>query len=323
MKNWYSITAAADTAEIKIFGPIGNTWDGEGVTARKFISDLQAIKEPNVELLVNSPGGSLFDGISIYTAMAASGKNITAKVMGVAASAASLIVMAASKISMPKNTHMMVHKAGVIAAGNADEMRATADWLDTLDNSIANTYAARTGKPLDEINALLNKGDVWMSAEEAVAAGFADEATDLVKVTAQFDLDKLPENVRAALAPPAPAAPPGPTLADRIRGLVEAAGLGAHVAAFALDASLVDEATASAAISQAREVQQLAVAVGKPEMAATLISGRKTRAEAQTILATALAEADEATSTSNAPRGATKQPTAVPTGPVAFWSKKA
>ena len=314
---------SSDLAEIKIFGPIGNTWDGEGVTARKFISDLQAIKEPNVELLVNSPGGSLFDGISIYTAMAASGKNITAKVMGVAASAASLIVMAASKISMPKNTHMMVHKAGVIAVGNADEMRATADWLDTLDNSIANTYAARTGKPLDEINALLNKGDVWMSAEEAVAAGFADEATDLVKVTAQFDLDKLPENVRAALAPLAPAAPPGPTLADRIRSLVEAAGLGAHVAAFALDASLVDETTASAAISQAREVQQLAVAVGKPEMAATLISGRKTRAEAQTILATALAEADEATGTSNAPRGATKQPTAVPTGPVAFWSKKA
>lgn len=93
MKNWYSITNKGEvSAEIKIFGPIGNTWDGEGVTAAKFIKDFQAIKAQDITLSVNSPGGSLFDGITIYTAMAASGKNITAKVMGLAASAASLIV---------------------------------------------------------------------------------------------------------------------------------------------------------------------------------------------------------------------------------------
>jgi ATP-dependent Clp protease protease subunit len=103
MKNWYTITNKANgPAEISIFGPIGNTWDGEGVTAAKFIKDFRAIKADDVTLTINSPGGSLFDGLAIYTALAASGKNITAKVMGLAASAASVILMAASASRCPR-----------------------------------------------------------------------------------------------------------------------------------------------------------------------------------------------------------------------------
>lgn len=325
MKIWYSITAKGEAeAEISIFGPIGNTWDGEGVTASKFIADFRAIKAPNVTLTVNSPGGSLFDGIAIYNAMASSGKKITAKVMGVAASAASLIVMAATKIVMPKNSHMMIHKAANLAWGNADEMRETAAVLDTLDASIANTYAARTGKPVEDIKAMLDQGDTWMNADEAVAAGFADEATELVKITAEFDLDKLPEAVRASLQPPAPPAPPvAPTpLATQIKAAAEAAGLGVHAAVFALDSALSTLEQAQAAINQAREVKELAALVGKPEMADKLIAGRKTWAQAQAELAAARAAEDENQPIDNTPAPAKPPAPPADNGPVAFWNSQ-
>lgn len=329
MKTWYTITAQGETsAEIAIFGPIGNTWDGEGVTAAKFIADLKAIKAPTITLSVNSPGGSLFDGLAIYNALAQSGKAITGKVMGVAASAASIVLMACSKIVMPKNSHMMVHKGSNIVYGNADEMREMAGVLDTLDASIAATYSARTGKPVDEIKAMLDSGDTWLTADQAVEMGFADEATDLVTVTAQFDLDKLPEAVREALSPPTPAPAPAPTptatLADQIKAAVDAAGLGDHAAVFALDSTLATMEQAQAAINQAREVKQLAGVVGKPEMAAGLIAARKTWAQAQVELATALAAEDEHKPVDNKPAPTNKPALATDnTGPVAFWSPKA
>ena len=305
MKNWYTITAKGDAApaEVSIFGPIGNTWDGEGVTAKKFIEDFKAIKAKDVTVTVNSPGGSLFDGLAIYTAMAGSGKNITAKVMGLAASAASLIVMAASKIQMPKNTHLMIHKAGNVAWGNADDLREVANVLDTLDSSIANTYAARTGKPVDEIKAMLDKGDTWLTAEQAVEMGFADEATDLVTATAEFEIDQLPEAVRAAFnraaTPPAPAAEP--SLAEQVAALAKDAGFEALASVFALDPAVTDAATAKAAIAAAKDIQAFAKLAGQPERAEPLIKARKTVAEARAILAQNQATVDEATYIETAP----------------------
>lgn len=316
MKNWYSITNKANgPAEIRIFGPIGNTWDGEGMTARQFIDELNAVESNDIELTINSPGGSLFDGIAIYTAMAASGKNITAKIMGVAASAASLIAMAASKISMPKNTHMMVHKAGNLAWGNADDMRAMADVLDTLDESIANTYAARTGKPVDEIKAMLATGDTWLTAEQAVEMGFADEATELVTATAEFDMTKLPDHIRAAMQPaepPAPVVVPEPTattpFALEVKALADAAGLGTLASVFALDPVVVDKATAQAAIDDALAIQAYANLAGQGDRSEALIRARKTVAEARAVLASNLAVVDESTYVETAPAARQQAP---------------
>ena len=307
MKNWYTITnAAKGPTVVEIMGPIGNTWDGEGVTAAKFIKDFRAIKGDEVVLNVNSPGGSLFDGLAIYTAMAASGKRITAKVMGVAASAASLLVMAAQKIQMPKNTHLMIHKAGNIAAGNADDLRAMANVLDTLDKSIAATYAARSGKSEDEIKAMLDKGDTWLSADEAVAMGLADEAIDLVKVTAEFDLTELPEAVRNSLRPPEPPAPApqpqaGPTppapapLAAQVEALAATAGLQAYAGVFALDPKVTDVATAQAVIQAALDIREFARVANQADRADALIRARKTPDEARAILMSNEAAVDEST----------------------------
>ena len=321
MKNWYSITNKGEvSAEIKIFGPIGNTWDGEGVTAAKFIKDFQAIKAQNITLSVNSPGGSLFDGITIYTAMAASGKTITAKVMGLAASAASLIVMAASKISMPKNTHLMVHKAGQVAFGNADELRAAADVLDTLDESIANTYAARTGKPVDEIKAMLDKGDTWLNADQAVELGFADEATELVTVTAEFDLAALPDHIRAAMQP-AVVAPAAPALTDQILAMAKDAGLEALASVFALDPAVNDAAAAQAVIAAAKDIQAYAKLAGQDDRAEPLIRARKTVAEARAILASNEAKVDESTYIDTAPKSKPAKTADDTVSPTNLWTQ--
>lgn len=321
MKNWYTITAKGETtAEVAILGPIGNSWDGEGVTARQFIEDFRAITQQNVTLSVNSPGGSLFDGITMYTAMAGSGKNITAKVMGIAASAASIVLMAAKKITMPKNTHMMVHKAGWIAMGNADEMRATADVLDGLDASIIATYAARTGKPETEIKALLDTGDVWMSADEAVAAGFADEATELVRVTAAFDIASLPPQARAAFEAAADVTQPA-ALADQISAAATAAGFGEHAAVFALCPTLAD---AQARINDAREIVALCQVLKVQDKAAGYIAAGKTCADVRNAIATERAALDEQTHTSNVQRTSaatdTGQPAALKTADV--WAAR-
>lgn len=309
MKNWYTITnKASGPTEIAIFGPIGNTWDGEGVTAAKFIKDFKAIKGDDITLTINSPGGSLFDGLAIYTALAASGKNITAKVMGLAASAASVILMAAKRIEMPKNTHQMAHKASGGVFGTAEEMRAMATVVDSLDASIVATYAARSGKSEDEIKALLDKGDYWMSADEAVAAGFADEATELVKVTAEFDMAELPEAVRASLQPmpvvpePTPTPTSGPVaLAVQIEAAAKAAGLGEFTAVFALDPKITDAASAKLAIEAALEIKEYARVANQVEHAEPLIRARKTPDEARAILMANEVAVDEATFINTAP----------------------
>lgn len=308
MKNWYTITNKANgPAEISIFGPIGNTWDGEGVTAAKFIKDFKAIKADDVTLTINSPGGSLFDGLAIYTALAASGKNITAKVMGLAASAASVVLMAAKRIEMPKNTHQMAHKASGGVYGTAEEMREMADVVDSLDKSIIATYAARSGKSEDEIKNLLDKGDLWLTADQAVEMGFADAATELVKVTAEFDMAELPEAVRASLqpepvAPTAPVVTPAPVaLAVHIEAAAAAAGLGEFSAVFALDPKVTDQATAKAAIEAALEIREFARVANQAERADPLIRARKTPDEARAILMANEAAVDEATFIDTAP----------------------
>lgn len=314
MKSWYSITAKGESAvpEVSIFGPIGATWDGEGVTARKFIEDFKALKGDNVTMLVNSPGGSLFDGLAIYTAIAASGKNVTAKVMGLAASAASLVLMAASRIEMPKNTHLMVHKAGNVVAGNADELRAMAEVLDTLDNSIAATYAARSGKPVEDIKAMLDQGDTWLSADEAVEMGFADEATELVTVTAQFDTSQLPDAVRAALAPAAPAAPAAPepapaaaalpeSLAAALESLAAQAGVQAYLPNLAVDPRITDAASATNVVAEARDIAAFARIAGFEAEAGKLIASRVGLAQAKATLLDMRAAADEHTVIDTAP----------------------
>jgi ATP-dependent Clp protease protease subunit len=309
-KSWYSVKALAkDTAaEISIYDEIG-MW---GVTAKDFISDLKKVEAKELTLFINSPGGSVFDGLAIYNSLRQHPANVTVKVMGVAASAASFIAMAGDRIVMPENAFLMVHNPMGAVFGNADEMRDWADTLDKIAASLVGIYVARTGKDEKEIKDLLD-AETWLTAAEAVEMGFADEMEAEMKIAASFDVEQLPVNIRAAFqaAEPEPTDPPQPdpdhdlaedgkTFADEVSALAATAGLSDYVQVFALSTDSVE--AAQAAINEAREVISLCAVAKRPEAAAGFIKSRKPLAQVREVLINALAEQDERTHTDTAPR---------------------
>lgn len=299
MKSWYSIQAKADqAAEISIYDEIG-FW---GVTAKQFIGDLKAIDATAIRLAINSPGGAVFDALAIYNALRQHPANVEVTIMGVAASAASVIAMAGDTVVMPENAFMMIHNPLNMAYGNADDLREMADVLDKIGASLVSIYAKRTGLPEDEIKALLD-AETWLNAEEAVLKGFADELQPELKVAASFDMERLPENVRASIAPaanlePAPEPEPEddhPLDAAAIVSACAAAGLSAHADALTLDPLLKTTADLSAALAEAKEIVAVCQAGAMPEIAARLIAARVPLAAARTRIQQARVALDLAT----------------------------
>lgn len=308
-RSWYKFQAAAGNkpATLSIYDDIG-MW---GVTARDFIAELRNFSG-NLDLEISSLGGSVFEGVAIYNALKRyreqEGNSLTVRVMGVAASIASYIAMAGGKIVMPANTYLMVHKPWGGVAGNADEMRDYADVLDKIEGSLIGAYASRSGKSEDEIRTLLAE-DTWMTAQEAVDAGFADEVAEAIEVEASYEAERLPENLRqvfAASQDDPPADPPvdddKPTsddeqqaaakpFAEDAHALITAAGLQDHAVPIILACADVEQVKAR--IEVAREIQSLCKVAGKTDMAASLIRGGKTVADARAQLVEALATEDE------------------------------
>lgn len=325
-KNWYSIEAKADenAAEINIFDAIGNTWDGEGVTAKKFIADLKPLNGKALTVFINSPGGSVMDGLAIYNALKAHQGGVTVKVLGWAASAASFIAMAGDKIVMPENTFMMVHNPLSWAYGNASDFREVADTLDKIGGSIVNIYVARTGKSEDDVKALLD-AETWMTAKEAVDKGFADEVVaEIAAVNAAFDVSKLPENVRAAFEKGQQQIEnkATPTLAEQIKGLVDSANLGDYVDQLVVLDSLD---SAKARIGEIGEINALCGMLSI-EAKGYIVAG-KTPAEVRADIIAARAAKDEITHTSTTPPATNEQSNPKPTQPNALnisdvWAKR-
>jgi ATP-dependent Clp endopeptidase proteolytic subunit ClpP len=326
-KTWYAVKAkAGDTrAEISIYDEIG-FW---GVNAASFIADLKKIDASDIDVLINSPGGSVFDGLAIYNALRMHPANIHVKVMGVAASAASFIAMAGDKIVMPENTFLMVHNPMGGVFGNADEMRDWADTLDKIAASLISIYVARTGKSEDEIKTLLD-AETWMTAKEAVEMGFADEMLPEMKIAANFEVEQLPANVRAAFdgaADPEDQVDPDDTpedaLADQVKALAERAGFGVYASVFAVNAKTLAEA--QAAISEAREIKALCDIANASERVKNFIESSTSLSKVRETLVNAQAAADEKTHTDTAPRSnpkttATSQPAVLKTADV--WAAR-
>jgi ATP-dependent Clp endopeptidase proteolytic subunit ClpP len=307
MKNWYSINAKAGekTAEISIYDEIG-FW---GVTAKDFITDLKKIDASEITLFINSPGGSVFDGLAIYNAIRQHPANVTVKVMGVAASAASFIAMAGDKIVMPENTFMMVHNPMGGVFGNADEMREWADTLDKIAASLIAIYVARTGKTEDEVKALLN-AETWMTAKEAVDLGFADTVEAEMKIAAAFEIERLPENIKTAfnkakepVAEPKTVAP----LAQQIVDLATKAGLPEYADIWALRCADVE--TVLQKIAEASEIKALCAVAKAEDKAPWFIRSGTPLAKVREALITARAEQDEKTHTSNVRSSTESAPT--------------
>lgn len=188
-KIYYSIKAISnDTAEIFIYEEIGENWYGEGTTAKNFCRDLKALTCANIDLHINSPGGSVFDGQAIYNALKRHPANVTTYVDGLAASIASVIALAGDKVVMASNSLFMIHNPWGYAAGNSEEMRKYADLLDKVRDTIVNVYKEKCTLSDVEIIAAMD-AETWMSAEEALAFGFIDEIGTELKMAASGNFD--------------------------------------------------------------------------------------------------------------------------------------
>jgi ATP-dependent Clp endopeptidase proteolytic subunit ClpP len=184
MKKWFEIINKADKAEIWIYEQIGEDfWTGGGVTAKNFQKELAGIKASQIDLHINSPGGEVFDGITIYNLIKQHPANVTAHIDGLAASIASVIALAGDTVIMAENALFMIHNPWGFAMGDASEMRKTADLLDKIGGSLVTAYSSKSGKPDDEISALMD-AETWMTAQEAKDAGFIDEISEQMDLAA-------------------------------------------------------------------------------------------------------------------------------------------
>lgn len=167
--DWFKMSVKDDTAVIDIYDEIGY-W---GVTAKDFTADLRDLDVENIHINLNSYGGDVFDGVAIYNELVNHPANITIEITGIAASIASVIAMAGDEIRIGKNAQMMIHEAWGMAIGNAAEMRQTADLLDKIGGTIAETYADRAGGTVEGWREAM-LAETWYTGAEAVEAGLAD-----------------------------------------------------------------------------------------------------------------------------------------------------
>lgn len=167
---------------ITLFDVIGEDFWSEGITAKSVTRQLRAIGDRPVEVQINSPGGDMFEGIAIYNVLREHPQEITIKVMGMAASAASIIAMAGDRVEIGAASFLMIHNCWVLAIGNRHDMAETSSWLEPFDRAMAEVYAARTGKTVDECAAWMD-AETFMSGSVAVERGFADALLPSDQVT--------------------------------------------------------------------------------------------------------------------------------------------
>lgn len=194
-----NFTAKGKTGSIWLYDPIGADFWGDAMSAKMFQKELTALgKVDTINLHINSPGGDVFDGYTIFNQLNAHTANVVVDIDGVAASIASIIAMAGNTIRMAKNAMMMMHNPQGIAVGDEDEMARVQALLKTVKNNLAQTYVDRTGNKVDQVLAWM-ADTTWLTAGEALERGFADQVTEASQVTACFDLSKfrnVPESLK-------------------------------------------------------------------------------------------------------------------------------
>jgi ATP-dependent protease ClpP protease subunit len=170
-RSWYRIQAAADVAEVWIYDEI-SWW---GVSAATFVDEIRGITAPRIVVHINSPGGDAFDGVAIMTALRSHPAHVTTRTEGLAASAASIIFQGGDSRVMVQHATLMIHEAWGGCVGPAADMRAFADVLDKLNDTLAAVYAERSGKHDAAHFRDLMAVETWLSDAEAVELGLADE----------------------------------------------------------------------------------------------------------------------------------------------------
>ena len=178
---WNQAIKASDEDEntIGIYDPIGyDYWSDGGVTAKRISAALRLIgKENDVVVNINSPGGDVFEGLAIYNLLREHKGKVTVRVLGLAASAASFIAMAADEIQIARAGFFMIHNAWTVAWGNRHDLAEVESLLGQIDETIADIYHIRTGLDVSEISKQMD-AETWINGKNAVEQGFADSFLD-------------------------------------------------------------------------------------------------------------------------------------------------
>jgi ATP-dependent Clp endopeptidase proteolytic subunit ClpP len=183
---WYSIQGKdTGVATVRIYDAIGMF----GINAQEFAEDFDAITQDKVEVLLNCPGGSVWDGMAIYNTIRRHKAHVTTIVDGLAASMGSVIAMAGDHRLIHEGATMMIHEAWGIVIGPASDMRAEADVLDKISDQMAGIYEKNSALDKDDVRSAM-AAETWYTAQEADEAGFADMVKD----------EKAPAEARAAAA---------------------------------------------------------------------------------------------------------------------------
>ncbi len=156
---------------LDVIGADGMT--GDGVTARRISVALRSITTEAITVDLNSPGGDFFEGVAIYNMLRADPRKVTVRILGLAASAASVIAMAGDEVQIGCAGFLMVHNAWVVAIGNRHDMAAAAETMMPFDTAMAEVYAAKADVD-PEIAAEWMDSERWFTGPEAVEAGLAD-----------------------------------------------------------------------------------------------------------------------------------------------------
>lgn len=180
-------------AELLLYGVIGEDGLWSDVTAKQFSDELKEVEDAKtIRVRINSPGGDVFAGQAIHSMLKRCKAEVVGYVDGLAASIASLVLMACDKVIMPKNSMLMIHKPWTATAGNANDMAKTIETLNKVEEAMLTAYVDKTGMAEDEIKELL-AAETWLSASDAVAKGFADEIEE-TEVSACINGDTLEIN---------------------------------------------------------------------------------------------------------------------------------
>lgn len=194
--NPLAVDVTGDTATIWLYDFIGHDpFTGTGVSAEQFAKELRSITAPNILLRINSPGGSVFDGRAMFSALQLHPAKVTALIEGVAASAATSVAMAADTVQIVQGALFMIHRSWTVAMGNAEDLLATAALLEKVDQALVTDYVGKTGADPQQVQDWMS-AETWFTAEEALAAGFVDTVVAGQSASATWDLSlyaKAPE----------------------------------------------------------------------------------------------------------------------------------
>lgn len=292
-KSWYTLQASGEaeqrSIEIFVYGEIG-AW---GVTANQFVLDLRAMDDGTSPIIVafNSIGGDLFDGLAIHNALSRLGERCTGRIDALAASAASVAVCGAHRVVIAANAMLMIHNPYTFSGGDAEDFRRVADVLDQTLEAIIAAYKSKA-PDIDEVELRrMVHAETWLTANEAVELGLADEVGDGLKVQACLGQGSVLQRFQNAPAellaqledepepkpePPEPVDPPAPVLdAAKLALMVTqgcaAAGISNLVEPLLATTKLESEAVIQAALTKAKALHSLCVAARLPELTGEFI----------------------------------------------------